>query len=90
MRLPVWNSGIPEMAVEGCRKDLGIGVFRDANGHVIPRERFSEDPDFAIPISSEVAYAASVAAGVARDFDVEERLDMKRVRNVWKNRGINV
>lgn len=65
------------MAVKGVQKDIGDGVFRDKNGKVIPRENFSEDPDFDVPMTAEEAYAASVRAGVPRDFAAEETLDQE-------------
>jgi len=66
--------------IEGCPKEIGPGVFRDADGNIIPRERFSEDPNFDIPITLEEAYAFSVKAGVPRDFAAEENVDMDKVR----------
>jgi len=70
------------MARKGVQKDIGDGVFRDKNGDVIPRENFSEDPDFDVQISSEEAYAASVRAGVPRDFALEETLDMGKLQEL--------
>lgn len=64
---------------QGVRKDVGTGVFRDRDGDVIPRSRFEEDPDFDVEVDPVHFYAMRLAAGLARDPEIEKGLDLDKV-----------
>lgn len=66
--------------VRGVPKDVGTGVFRDADGDVIPRRCFEEDPDFDLDPDPTTTYVLELLCfGLPRDPKIEAGLDQDRL-----------
>ena len=66
---------------QGVPKDVGTGVFRDADGDIIPRSRFDDGdlPDVGEDTDPAATYVLGLRAGLPRNPQIEAGLDQDRL-----------